>query len=102
MPLCVCEIDSEDWEVWHSRGLCYIHLKQFERALEALEQANSISRHDSTFLHIGKVKTPLNVQGREFKDAVRMRETADLERSHRSERQHWEHWLRSLLPQIQD
>ncbi|CAN0041747.1 unnamed protein product [Ectocarpus sp. 6 AP-2014] len=49
------QIDSEDWEVWHSRGLCYMHLKQFERALEAFEQANSISRHDSTFLHMGKV-----------------------------------------------
>ncbi|CAN0140860.1 unnamed protein product [Pylaiella littoralis] len=49
------KIDSEDWEVWHNRGLCYMHLKQFERALEAFQQANSISRHDSTFLHMGKV-----------------------------------------------
>ncbi|CAB1121348.1 unnamed protein product [Ectocarpus sp. CCAP 1310/34] len=32
-----------------------MHLKQFERALESFEQANSISRHDSTFLHMGKV-----------------------------------------------
>lgn len=44
--------------MWHNRGLCYMHLKQFERALEAFEQANSISRHDSTFLHMGKVKSP--------------------------------------------
>lgn len=66
VPLCVCKIDSEDWEVWHSRGLCYMHLKQFERALEAFEQANSISRHDSTFLHMGKVITSLNVQRREL------------------------------------
>lgn len=49
------QIDSEDWEIWHNRGLCYVHLKQFERALEAFEQANSISRHDTTYLQMGKV-----------------------------------------------
>ena len=32
-----------------------MHLKQFERALEAFEHSNSISRHDSTYLHMGKV-----------------------------------------------
>lgn len=32
-----------------------MHLKQFERALEAFEHSNSISRHDSTFLNMGKV-----------------------------------------------
>lgn len=41
--------------MWHNRGLCYMHLKQFERALEAFEHSNSISRHDSTYLHMGKV-----------------------------------------------
>lgn len=41
--------------MWHNRGLCYMHLKQFERALESFEQSNSISRHDSTYLHMGKV-----------------------------------------------
>ncbi|CAN0124042.1 unnamed protein product, partial [Hapterophycus canaliculatus] len=49
------KIDSEDWEIWHNRGLCYVHLKQFERALQAFEQANSISRHNTTYLHTGKV-----------------------------------------------
>ncbi|CAM9492058.1 unnamed protein product, partial [Sphacelaria rigidula] len=49
------QLDAEDWEVWHNRALCYVHLKQFERALESFEQANSISRHDATFLQMGKV-----------------------------------------------
>ncbi len=35
-----------------------MHLKQFERALEAFEHSNSISRHDSTYLHMGKVSVP--------------------------------------------
>lgn len=50
------QLDSEDWEVWHNCGLCYLHLKQFQRAVEAFEQANSISRHDSTYLQMGKVR----------------------------------------------
>lgn len=49
------KIDADDWEVWHDQGLCFLHLKQFERALEAFGQANSLSRHDSTYLHMGKV-----------------------------------------------
>ena len=54
-PSSYWQIDAEDWEVWHNRGLCYMHLKQFDRALEAFEHSNSISRHDSTYLHMGKV-----------------------------------------------
>lgn len=32
-----------------------MHLKQFERAIEAFQQANSISRHDATYVQMGKV-----------------------------------------------
>lgn len=53
------KLDSEDWEMWHNRALCYVHLKEFERALEAFEQANSISRHDATFLQMGKVRSEM-------------------------------------------
>ena len=34
-----------------------MQLEQFERALEAFERANSISRHDATYLHMGEVRS---------------------------------------------
>lgn len=43
--------------MWHHRGLCFLQLKQFDRALESFEQANSVSRHDSTYLHMGKARS---------------------------------------------
>lgn len=45
---------DEDWEVWNNLGQCHTHLKQFELALEAFERSNSISRHDTTYLQMGK------------------------------------------------
>ncbi|CAM9235171.1 unnamed protein product, partial [Choristocarpus tenellus] len=49
------KLDSEDWEVWHNKALSYSALKQYPKALECLEQANSICRHDVTYMHMGKV-----------------------------------------------
>ncbi|CAM9161315.1 unnamed protein product [Chrysoparadoxa australica] len=47
--------DQDDWEVWHNKGLCYKKLKQFEKAVDCLEQANCISRHDATYMALGNV-----------------------------------------------
>ncbi|TMW64964.1 hypothetical protein Poli38472_009131 [Pythium oligandrum] len=48
---------SEDWEIYHSIGLCYMYLKEYEKAIESFQQANAINRHDATFLQLGKVHT---------------------------------------------
>ncbi|CAM9913416.1 unnamed protein product [Discosporangium mesarthrocarpum] len=48
-------LESEDWEVWHNKALSFIALKQYPKALDCLKQANAISRHDSTFMQMGKV-----------------------------------------------
>ena len=50
-------IGIDDWEVWYNKGLCYIQLKQYPDALNALQQSNTLQRHDSTYLQIGKVHT---------------------------------------------
>ena len=47
--------DSSDWEIWHNMGLCYMYLKQYERAIECYQKANGLGRHDATFLQLGKV-----------------------------------------------
>eukprot|EP00941_MAST-03F_sp_MAST-3F-sp1_P003937 g3937.t1 len=45
---------NEDWEIWHNIGLCYLYEKDFSKAIDAFQRANLISRHDETFLKLGK------------------------------------------------
>jgi Bardet-Biedl syndrome 4 protein len=64
---------SEDWEIWHNKGLCLMHVKEYgkfinllvslfinlhfltERAAECIKKANAISKHDSTYLLLGRL-----------------------------------------------
>lgn len=47
----------EDWEIFHNKGVCYMFLKEYDKALEAFQNANSIQRHDITFIEMGKIHT---------------------------------------------
>jgi tetratricopeptide (TPR) repeat protein len=47
----------DDWEIYHSIGLCHLYLKDYEQAIEHFQRANTINRHDATFLQLGKVHT---------------------------------------------
>jgi Bardet-Biedl syndrome 4 protein len=49
------ELASEDREIWHSKGMCYMYLKNHEQAVDCFNTANSISRHEDTSLQLGKV-----------------------------------------------
>lgn len=50
------KINSEDREIWHFKGMCYIsYQKQYEKAIECFEIANSILRHESTYIQLGKI-----------------------------------------------
>jgi len=48
-------LSADDWEIWHNKGLCYIHMKQLGLAIESFKRANAIQRHDSTYIQLGKV-----------------------------------------------
>jgi Bardet-Biedl syndrome 4 protein len=50
-------LSSDDWEVFHCKGLCYMYLKQYTESEDAFQHANSIARHDATYLALGKVAT---------------------------------------------
>lgn len=50
-------IGIDDWEVYHNKGLCLLYLKNYAKAIEDFKQANSIQRHDSTYMQLGKVYT---------------------------------------------
>jgi Bardet-Biedl syndrome 4 protein len=49
------QLSSEDRDIWHNKGMCYLYLKQYEKALECFETANSIHRHEATYTQMGRV-----------------------------------------------
>ena len=48
---------SNDWEIWHNKGLCYMYLKRYEDAIKSFEKANQLQRHDTTFMQLARVHT---------------------------------------------
>ena len=50
-------IGIDDWEVWHNKGLCHLHMKAYTDALDCFTHSNQLNRHDSTYLQIGRVHT---------------------------------------------
>eukprot|EP00854_Cymbomonas_tetramitiformis_P024156 gene24156-29321_t len=50
-------IGIDDWEIWHNKGLCFMYLKMYDKAIDCFRRANQIQRHDATFMQLGKVYT---------------------------------------------
>jgi Bardet-Biedl syndrome 4 protein len=48
---------SNDWEIWHNKGLCYMYLKRYTDAIKSFERANQLQRHDTTFMQLARVHT---------------------------------------------
>ena len=44
-----------DWELHHWKGIALTAIKQYTAAVEALNRANSIEKHDQTYAAIAKV-----------------------------------------------
>mmetsp|Transcript_6204 Transcript_6204/g.21997 ORF Transcript_6204/g.21997 Transcript_6204/m.21997 type:complete len:398 (-) Transcript_6204:1045-2238(-) len=57
---------TEDWEIWHNKGMCLSQLKRLEDAKDALMRANSIQRHDCTFIQLGQILT----QEEKYQEAI--------------------------------
>eukprot|EP01116_Phalansterium_solitarium_P011700 TRINITY_DN2746_c0_g1_i5.p1 TRINITY_DN2746_c0_g1~~TRINITY_DN2746_c0_g1_i5.p1 ORF type:complete len:532 (-),score=230.39 TRINITY_DN2746_c0_g1_i5:973-2568(-) len=47
--------DSDDWEVWHVRGVCRWYLGEAEVAVRHLRRAIALSPHDSTYELLAKL-----------------------------------------------
>jgi Bardet-Biedl syndrome 4 protein len=45
----------DDWEVWHSKGVCFTDLGEWEMAVECLRKANKLGRHHITYMALGRV-----------------------------------------------
>lgn len=47
---------KDDWEIFHHKGLCCVHLKQLDKAIQCFRKANELQPHDSTYMQLGKVR----------------------------------------------
>ncbi|KAM4660599.1 BBSome complex member BBS4 isoform 2-T2 [Amazona ochrocephala] len=49
------KLDEKDWEISHNLGVCYMYLKHFNKARDQLNNALELSRHDLTYMMLGKI-----------------------------------------------
>ncbi|XP_015413960.1 PREDICTED: Bardet-Biedl syndrome 4 protein isoform X3 [Myotis davidii] len=49
------KLNQKDWEIYHNLGVCYIYLKQFNKAQDQLHHALHLNRHDLTYIMLGKI-----------------------------------------------
>ncbi|XP_076979975.1 BBSome complex member BBS4 isoform X3 [Tamandua tetradactyla] len=49
------KLNQKDWEICHNLGVCYIYLKQFNKAQDQLNNALQLNRHDLTYIMLGKI-----------------------------------------------
>ncbi|XP_073917617.1 BBSome complex member BBS4 isoform X1 [Castor canadensis] len=49
------KLNQKDWEICHNLGVCYIYLKQFNKAQDQLQSALQLNRHDLTYIMLGKI-----------------------------------------------
>ena len=63
---------GEDWELLHNKGLCYVYLKQFDKAIDCFKKANASQKHDATYMQLGKCYE----EQKNFKEALRVYQDA--------------------------
>ena len=49
------KLAPKDWEILHNQGVCHMYLKDYETAKEHLRAALQLSKHDITFIIMGKI-----------------------------------------------
>ncbi|KAF5841559.1 Bardet-Biedl syndrome protein 4 [Dunaliella salina] len=54
------KMTAPDWEIMHNKGMCLVHLKHYNKAIECFRVALDIQPHDSTFIQLGKVYSTMH------------------------------------------
>nr|KAG5708037.1 hypothetical protein BaRGS_025175 [Batillaria attramentaria] len=49
------KLSERDWEVAHNQGVCYMYLRDFEKAKQCLHQALEFRRHEVSYVMLGKI-----------------------------------------------
>eukprot|EP00731_Ephydatia_muelleri_P026396 Em0018g496a len=50
----VFAVSPHDWEIVHNQGVCYIHLKEYEKAIDAFKTALKMSPQTITYMQLGR------------------------------------------------
>jgi len=50
-----CANATDDWEIHHNMGVCYMYLKEMEPAKDQLHRALRIHKNDQSYLTLGKI-----------------------------------------------
>lgn len=50
-----CANATDDWEIHHNMGVCYMYLKELEPAKDQLHRALHIHKNDQSYLTLGKI-----------------------------------------------
>ncbi|KAL8570486.1 Bardet-Biedl syndrome 4 protein [Nucella lapillus] len=49
------KLSERDWEIAHNQGVCYMYLRDFEKAKQCLVNALEFRRHEVTYIMLGKI-----------------------------------------------
>ncbi|XP_060577578.1 Bardet-Biedl syndrome 4 protein homolog isoform X2 [Ruditapes philippinarum] len=49
------KLSVNDWEICHNKGVCYMYLKEMDKAKECLQRAIGFKRHEISYVMLGKV-----------------------------------------------
>ncbi|XP_045191416.2 Bardet-Biedl syndrome 4 protein-like isoform X2 [Mercenaria mercenaria] len=49
------KLSVNDWEICHNKGVCYMYLKEMDKAKECLQRAIAFKRHEISYVMLGKV-----------------------------------------------
>ncbi|XP_076470019.1 BBSome complex member BBS4-like [Babylonia areolata] len=49
------KLSERDWEVAHNQGVCYMYLRDFEKAKQCLGHALEFRRHEVSYVMLGKI-----------------------------------------------
>ena len=49
------QLNPDERDLHHNKAVCYMHMNSHDNAINSFETANSIQRHEATFLQLGKL-----------------------------------------------
>ncbi|KAL4234073.1 Bardet-Biedl syndrome 4 protein [Mactra antiquata] len=58
------KLSANDWEICHNKGVCFMYLREMDKAKEALQKAIGFKRHEISYVMLGKIHLIANdIQG---------------------------------------
>ena len=49
------QLSSEDKDIWYYKGMCYLYMKDYDRAIDSFETSNSIQKNENAYIQLGRV-----------------------------------------------